>query len=102
MIVPRTLDSTLRLSGTSQNVTTSGTSAATAAAFGATTQEIRVVCTQNTWIKVGDGTPTATTGSGSSYMPAGVVEYFHVTGGQKLAAIQDSAAGTVNVSEMTR
>jgi hypothetical protein len=100
--MPRTLDSTLRLTGTSQNVTTSGTSAATGTAFGANTSEIRVVCTQNTWILIGDGTPTATTGAGSTYMPAGVVEYFHVNPGQKLAAIQDSAAGTVNVSEMTR
>lgn len=99
--MPQTLNSTLRLSGTSQNVTVSGTSAAVTNAFAATTGDIRVVSTTNCWIAIG-ASPTATTGAGSSYLPAGAIEYFHVTGGQKIAAIQDSAGGTLNVSEMTR
>lgn len=96
----RTLDSTLR-QGASQNITVAGTSAAVTNPFGANIFDIRVVSTTNCWIKI-DGTPTATTGAGSSYLPAGVVEYFHVNPGQKIAAIQDAAGGTCNVTEMTR
>lgn len=98
----RTLDSTLRFSGVSQNVTVAASSAATANAFGANTSEIRVVSTTNCWAKIGDGTPTAAAAANNFYLPAGVVEYFHVTPGQRIAVIQDSAGGTLNVSEMTR
>jgi hypothetical protein len=98
----RTLDSTLRLSGTSQNISVAATSAAVTNVFGPQTFEIRVVSTTNCWIKIGDGTPTAAAAAGSTYLPASVVEYFHVSPGQRLAAIRDSADGTCNVSEMTR
>lgn len=98
----RTLDSTLRWSGQSDYVTVSGTSAASVA-FGSNTHDIRVVCTTNCHINIGDGTPTAAaTDDNGFYLPAGVVEYFHVSPGQKIAAIQDSAGGTLCVAEMTR
>lgn len=98
--MPSTLNSTLRFSGTATITAYTGT-AGTSAAFGANTHEIRVCCTSNAWVKVGDN-PTATVGSGSFYMPAGLVEYFHVSPGQKVSAIQDSAGGNLSVAEMTR
>lgn len=97
----RTLDSTLRFSGTSQNATVGAASTAVTNGFAAGIHDVRVVCTTNCWITFG-ASPTATTGAGSMYLPAGLVEYFHVSPGQKVAVIQDSAGGTLNVAEMTR
>lgn len=99
--MPRTLDSTLRWSGVSDYITVNGTSAQSAA-FGANTFEIRVVSTTNCHIKIGDDPTAAATDNNGLYLPAGVVEYYHVTPGQKVAVIQDSAGGTLNVGEMTR
>lgn len=98
--MPSTLNSTLRYSGTSDVVAYTTTSVQSAA-FGAQTHEIRVVCTSNAWINIGQN-PTATAGDNSVYMPAGVVEYYHVTPGQKVAVIQDTAGGNLCVAEMTR
>jgi hypothetical protein len=95
----RTLDSTLRFSGTSQTVTTSGTSAESDPL---TLREVRLVCTQNCWVNFGPAGTTASAAAGSIYLPANVVEYFHVTAGQVVAVIQDTAAGVLSVGEMTR
>lgn len=95
----QTLNSTLRFGG-SDVVAFAGTSVQSAA-VPARMFEIRVVCTANAWINIGDS-PTATAGDGSMYMPAGVVEYFHVSPGQKVAAIQDSSGGNLCVGFMTR
>lgn len=100
--MPQTLNSTLRFSGVSQNVTIGATTAATTNVISPGIHEIRVVSTTNTWIKIGDGTPTAAAAANNIYLPSGVVEYFHVSPGQKVAGIQDSAGGTLNVAEMTR
>jgi hypothetical protein len=98
--MPSTLNSTLRYSGTS-DVVTYTSSSVQSAAFGAQTHEIRVVCTSNAWINIGEN-PTASAGDGSIFMPAGLVEYFHVSPGQKVAVIQDSSGGNLVVAEMTR
>jgi len=82
--------------GTCQAITTSGSSAASSA-FAASTRVVRVVATQNVNFMFG-ASPTATTSM--NYLPAGQVEYFKVTGGEKVAVIQNSAAGTFYVTEM--
>lgn len=97
----RTLDSTLKFSGVSQNVSVAVASAAVTNAFGANTFEIRVVSTTNCWLSFG-ASPTASAAANNVYLPANVVEYYHVNPGQKVAAIRDSADGTLNVAEMTR
>jgi len=51
------------------------------------------------FVKVGDGTPTATTAS-DAVMGANVIDYFTCTPGQKVAVIGGTAAGIVSVSEM--
>jgi hypothetical protein len=85
--------------GTVQTITTSGSSAATSSAFGETSLIVRVVCTEDANITFG-ASPTATTSS--TFLPANQVEYFKVPvpGTSKLAAIQNSAAGTLYVTEM--
>lgn len=99
--MPRTYDSTMRWSGVSDYVSVSATSAQSAA-FGANTHEIRVVSTTNCHIKIGDDPTAAATDNNGVYLPAGVVEYFHVSPGQKVAVIRDTADGSMSVGEMTR
>jgi hypothetical protein len=97
----RTLDSTLRFSGTAQDIAVAAASAAVTNPFGANIFDIRVVSTTACWVTISKA-PTATAAAPSAYLPAGVVEYFHVSPGEKIAAIRASADGTMSVSEMTR
>jgi hypothetical protein len=96
----RTLDSTLRYSGVSDVVAYTGTSVQSVV-VPANIHEIRVCCTSNAWINIGQD-PTASAGDNSLYIPAGLVEYFHVSPGQKVAAIQDASGGNLVVGFMTR
>lgn len=96
-----TRSSTLRWTGKTDYITT-GAASAQSASFQATTEEIRVVCTAACHINIGENPTAAASDNNGMYLPANVVEYFHVTPGQKLAVIQDSASGTLTVSEMTR
>jgi hypothetical protein len=92
---------TLRWSGQSDYFAVTATSAQSNA-FGANTREIRVVCTSACHINIGVN-PTAAASDGNGfYLPAGVVEYFHVSPGEILAAIRDSADGVFSLAEMTR
>ena len=85
---------------TTQTVTISGSSAATANALNKNTVVIRLLATTNCFINIGTGTPTANT----THMPviANVPEYFRVDGSQtlKVAGIQITAGGTLYVTEM--
>ena len=83
--------------GTTQTITTSGTSAAISTAFAAGTTVIRVVATEDVHVAFA-ASPTATTSD--AFLPSNQVEYFKVTAGEKIAAIQNSTAGTVYVTEM--
>jgi len=83
--------------GTTQTITTSGSSAAISTAFATGTTVVRIVATEDVNIKFGS-TPTATTSD--PFIPANQVEYFKVTAGEKVAAIQNSTAGTCYVTEM--
>lgn len=83
--------------GTNHAITTSGSSQQTSA-FGAQTTVVRVICTQNARIAISDN-PTAS--STSMLIGAGVPECFVVKGGDKVAVIQDTAAGNFTATEMT-
>lgn len=84
--------------GTAENVTTSGTSAASSA-IPAQYQEVRIHCTEATYVRVGDGTPTAIVGD--TLIPAGGTEYVRVSPGQKVAGIQVSTGGIMNITPLT-
>ena len=79
-----------------------GASSVQSVVFDAQTREIRVVSTTNCHINIAVNPTAAATDNNGMYLPANVVEYFHVSGGDRLAVIQDSAGGTIAVSEMTR
>jgi hypothetical protein len=97
----RPTQSTGKYTGISQNITVAGTTAQATNAFDANTWEIRVCSTTACWINIGVN-PTATTGTGSVYLPANWAEFFHVNPGQKIAAIQDTAGGKLNIMELSR
>jgi hypothetical protein len=87
------------LVGTGQNITTSGTAANNSTAFGPATQIIRITGTAAFRYRVG---PAAVAVATDTLLPTGAVEYIGVVKGDRLSVIQDSAAGVVNVTEMTR
>lgn len=84
---------------THQTVSYTGTAGAISNATGSHTNVIRVVLTSAGYIAIG-AAPTATTSD--IYMPANVPEYFVVSPGVKVSAVQASAGGALHVTEMTR
>lgn len=83
--------------GTSANVSFTGTSAQSAVlgTAGGANILVRLSATQACRILEG-ANPTAV--AASTLLPAGVVEFVEVTAGNRLAVIQDSAAGTLNIT----
>lgn len=80
-----------------QSVAVSGTSAQSAAISGSASY-VRLVATTLCHVRVGSN-PTAT----AAHMPLVpfVPEYFAVSSGQKVAAIQNASAGTLYITEVT-
>ena len=92
-------DQVYRMDGTAQTITTSGTSAATTNAVGSQTYAVRLHTTEDCFITCG-ASPTATTSH--TFLAADTTEYFRISPGEKIAAIQSTTAGTVYVMECTR
>lgn len=84
---------------TTQSVATGAASAAITNPVGDHIQVVRLVATAACHVAFGDA-PAAT--ASDMYLPADEPEYFTIHPGQKVAAIQDSAAGVLYVTEMTR
>lgn len=64
------------------------------------TAHVRLVATSDCWVAFG-ANPTAAVGSVAAILlPAGVPEYFWVYPGERVAVIQNTAAGSLNVAEM--
>lgn len=84
--------------GPAQNVT-AGAASAQSTVMGASTFAARVVSKVDVWYKRGVN-PTADTTT-SQFLPAGVVLIIPIFAGEKLAVIQDSAGGTVNIQPLT-
>jgi hypothetical protein len=83
---------------TAQSVAYTGTAGTIANAVGSQTYKVRVVATTDCYIKIDNG-PTATTSD--TLLPGLSAEYFTITPGQKVSAIQVSAGGTLNVTEIS-
>lgn len=67
--------------------------------FTQNTQHVRLAATSNCWVSFGSN-PTANMNSNSVYLPANSPEYFYIVAGDRLAVIQDTAAGTLNITEL--
>lgn len=83
---------------TVQKVAYTGTAGTISNGVGTQTYKVRVVCTSAAYIAIGNS-PTATTND--VYVPADTPEYFSITPGMKVSAIQVSAGGTLHVAEIT-
>lgn len=83
--------------GTHQSVAYTGTAGTIANVVTDQVTKIRVIVTSAAYVKV-DKAPTATTSD--VYMPADSAEYFTVSAGMKVSAIQVSAGGTLHVTEI--
>lgn len=83
--------------GVSQSITVSGTTARTSAGVGAFTRHVMIYSSGDAYYNFGGSTVTATTSN--TFIPAGGEHFVLITGGQYVAAIQDSAGGVVKVSE---
>jgi hypothetical protein len=83
---------------THQSVAFTGTAGTIANPVGAQTYKVRVLATADAFIKI-DNAPTAT--GADVYLPALQAEYFHITPGQKVSAVQVAAGGTLHVTEIS-
>lgn len=84
--------------GTVQSASYSGTAGTISNPVGAQTYRVRVLVTTDAYIVIGNN-PTAT--SSGTYLTGLVPEYFTITPGQKVSAIEISSSGTLNVTEIS-
>jgi len=82
--------------GTAQNVAYTGTAGAVNA-VGTETYKVRVLVTTDAFVTTDGTTPSATSGA---YVVALSPEYFTVTPGQVVKAVQVSSGGTLYVTEI--
>ena len=82
----------------SQNVSV-GASSTQSTAVAMTTWQVRLISDTDCYIAIG-ASPTATTSG--TWLPATSPEYFSCHPGDKIAVIQKSASGTLNLAEMNR
>lgn len=85
----------LMLGGPNQKIIF-GAVSAQSTAFNANTTIVRIFSTKDCYIQYG-ANPTATTSD--MFIAGGIIEYFGVEPGSKIAVIQDLAGGTLHISE---
>jgi hypothetical protein len=83
--------------GPAQNVAFTATAGTITNKIGSETYKVRVLVTSDAFVTTDGSTPSATNGA---YVPALEPEYFAVTPGQKVSAVQVSAGGTLYVNEI--
>ena len=83
---------------TKQTASHTGTAGTITNPIGTQTYAVRVVTTSDAYVYIADG--TAATSVNGFYLPALKPEYFITTPGQKVSAVQVSAGGTLEVTEM--
>ncbi len=83
--------------GAHQSVTYTGTAGTIANAITTGVSKVRVLVTTDAYIKI-DNSPTAAITD--VYLPALQAEYFTVTPGMKVSAVQAALAGTLHVTEL--
>ncbi len=80
--------------GTTQKIAVSGTSAQSAAIVG---EAVSLYASGDCWVAVGANPTAAATAGANVFIPAGMFIDLPWRSGEKLAAIQDSAAGSLHV-----
>lgn len=82
--------------GPSGNAAYTGT-AGSYGPIGSETYKVRVLVTTDAWVTMDGSTPSSTAGA---YVVANAPEYFTVSPGQTVKAVQVSAGGTLYVTEL--
>ena len=85
--------------GITQSIVFAASSTAITNAFGTATYQIRIATTSACFYQVGDGVQTASATT-SPFLPATWVEYVTVSPGQRISVIQQTAGGTMTVTEV--
>jgi len=83
--------------GVAQNAAYTGTRGETTNGISVGVYKVRVLVTTDAFVTTDGTVPSATNGA---YVPGLAAEYFTVTPGQKVSAVQVSAAGTLYVVEL--
>jgi hypothetical protein len=84
--------------GTTQSVAYSTTAGTIANPASSQTYKVRVVCTSDAFVRIDDN-PTAT--ASDALLPAGAPEYFTITPGMKVSAVQVASSGVMYVTEVS-
>jgi hypothetical protein len=85
---------------TTQKASFTASSARITNAVGDYINVVRLIATQDCFVKIGQGSISATTSD--TFLKASVAEYFRCHPGEKVAAIRLSADGDLYVTEMTQ
>lgn len=64
------------------------------------TRIVRVVSTADVWLEFGSAPVAVAESAGAVYLPAGLVEYFRILAGYKIAGILASGTGSLNIAVM--
>ena len=84
--------------GVSQVVTVNSASVE-AASFSSGVSIIRLFSTVDAWIAFNTSPTAVAEGAGSMFLPGGIVEYFEIKSGEKLAVIRNSTTGKLYITE---
>lgn len=85
--------------GVTQSVTYSATAARTSTGVGAQTRHVAIYASTDCYYLFGGASVVATPVNGT-FLPAGQQHFVKIRSGQFVSAIQDSATGTLKVSEL--
>lgn len=84
---------------THQSIAFTGTAGTLANPIGPQCRKVRVVVTAAAYVRISNSAPATVA---DPYMPANVPEYFILSPGQSVSAIQVTAGGVLHVTEMTQ
>lgn len=76
-----------------------GAASIQASAFTSGVTIIRLFSTVDAWVCFGTNPTAVAEGASSMFLPSGIVEYFEIKAGEKIAVIQNSSPGKLYVTE---
>lgn len=89
------------VNGSSQSVAYTGTSAHSTA-LPAGTEAVRLCATTDAYVAIVNATATTASTATSFFLPQYAIEYVAAKAGQYVAAVRDSASGSLKVTPLTR
>jgi len=84
--------------GVSQAITV-GAASVQASSFTDGVTIIRLFSTVDSWVAFGSNPTAVAEGASSMFLPGGVVEYFEIKNGEKVAVIRNTASGKLYITE---